>query len=245
MAKPKHITKNVVTSSVGEFQRLELKYVVPNNIVDVFVPHLENYMQYDPFSKEGFYDIFSVYFDTHDWQAFDAKMAGLPRRQKFRIRTYYPEPKLTEPVFLEVKEKRGQNVFKRRTPLPFEDVKKMLEGVALDTQNPVYNEWRHALIRNSLKPKLMNRYARLAFISEHYPGLRVTIDRDIQYAMTHEVRFDLPTRNMRWSQEKSVLELKFDRYVPQFMVDLIRQYNLTYEPVSKYCDSVISNYLLI
>lgn len=245
MAKPKQITKNVVTSSVGEFQRLEIKYVVSNNIIDAFIPHLENYMQPDPFSKDGFYQIYSVYFDTHDWQAFDAKMAGLPRRQKFRIRTYYPNPKPAEPVFLEVKEKRGMNIYKRRTPLPLKDVKKMLEGEKLDTQNPVYAEWRHALIRNSLKPKLLNNYARLAFESEHYPGLRVTIDRDIKYCMTHELQFDLPTRNVNWSHEKSVLELKFDRYVPQFMGDLIKQYNLSYEPVSKYCDSVISNYLLI
>ncbi|MCA9309502.1 VTC domain-containing protein, partial [Candidatus Saccharibacteria bacterium] len=82
----KHITKNIVTSSVSEFQRLEIKYLISNNIVDILIPDLLQHLEYDSYSINGEYDIFSVYFDTQDLQAFEAKMAGNNKRQKFRIR---------------------------------------------------------------------------------------------------------------------------------------------------------------
>src|SRR5699024_937134 len=116
--------------------------------------------------------------------------------QKFRIRSYYPNPTENDPVFLEIKEKRGQSIFKRRAAISMKDVGAMLSGQKLGTDNSVCDEWRSALIRNSLKPKIMNKYTRLAFVSSSFPGLRITIDKEVQYAMTSEVRFDLPTRNV-------------------------------------------------
>lgn len=241
----KHITKNIVTSSVSEFQRLEIKYLISNNIVDILIPDLLQHLEYDSYSINGEYDIFSVYFDTQDLQAFEAKMAGNNKRQKFRIRSYYPNPDPDENVFIEIKEKNNNSVFKRRAPLAMKHVEGLMNGQWLDNQNPVYDEWRYALVRNALKPVLMNSYQRSAFVSEHFPGLRITIDKNIRYTMTHEVAFDLPTRSVNWAHDYSVIEIKFDRYMPHFVDYLVKRYNLTSQPVSKYCDSVISHYLLI
>ncbi len=244
-SKQHPITKNIATSSLTVFQRQELKYFISNNLVDIIIPRLCTFMELDPFSADGFYEIYSVYFDTHDWQAYYAKLDGLQQRQKFRIRSYYAKPEESENVFLEVKEKNNLTIFKRRAPVTLKQARGLMGGELLKNENPVYNEWRYVLARNAIKPKLLNSYNRLAFISEHNPGLRVTIDKDISYCMTNEIRFDLPTRGTTWSHGKSVIEIKFDRYVPQFITDMIRDYQLTHEPVSKYCDSVISNYLLI
>jgi SPX domain protein involved in polyphosphate accumulation len=237
--------KNITTSSVTQFQRVELKYVISNNLVDILIPELLNHLGPDSFSKEGFYEIYSVYFDTQDYQAFYSKMDGNSHRKKYRIRSYYPNPKADEEVFLEVKEKSDNTVSKRRTPIPFGAIPDLQQGIASPKDTPVAREWRYALIKNSLKPKLLNSYRRMAFISEHFPGLRVTIDRDIKYSMTNTVDFDLPTRNVLWSHQYTIIEIKFDRYVPQFIVEMLRRHNLSKEPVSKYCNSVMSNYLLL
>lgn len=238
---------NVVTSSVNEYERIELKYMIPSNVVDIIVPTLLNYMVLDPFSKkaDGYYDIYTVYFDTFDWQAFYSKMDGNLHRQKFRIRSYNPTPKPNEPVFIEIKEKHGNTIFKRRAPLSVKNSKNLLHGMPLKTENPVYSEWKYNLARNTLRPRLLNTYKRLAFVSEYFPGLRVTIDRDIGYAMSGEIDFNVPTRKIEWSHDTCVIEIKFYKWAPQFIIDMLRQYNLTMEPVSKYCYSVMSNYLLI
>lgn len=238
------ITKNIATTRVAHFQRQELKYFIDNHIVDNLIPDLENFMQRDRFSINGPYEIHSVYYDTYDWQAFYSKMDGNERRQKFRIRSYIADPKSDQNVFVEVKEKNGNTVNKRRTPVFYADVKHLVRGEVIEKESPVVDEWRYAVLRNALKPKLLNSYTRMAYSSEHFPGLRVTIDQDLRYAMTDRLEFNIPTHVAFWANQKSVVEIKFDRYVPQFVLDLVRRYNLTQTPVSKYCDSVISHYLL-
>ena len=241
--KRQHIVvKNIVTSSLTKYERQELKYYVSNRIVDLVVAEISNFMQHDHYSQHGPYEIHSVYFDTSDWQAFYSKLDGNRHRQKFRVRSYTQNPKNNENVFLEIKEKKGGTVYKRRIPMIYKDVKQLIEDYSSEISSPVIDEWRYALIRNRIKPCLLNAYTREAFISEHYPGLRITIDRDLTYSMTNYMMFDLPLRHAYWSRDKSVIEVKFDRYVPQFVVDIILKYNFTQTPVSKYCECVISHF---
>lgn len=246
MVRSKHqrITKNIVTDYATRFQREELKFFIDNHLVDIFVPELLNFMNRDKYSQSGPYPIYSVYFDTIDWQAFYTKLDGNERRQKFRVRSYVAQPKPHDPVYLEIKEKQNGTVFKRRTNLDFKDAITLATGAPIEKDSPIIDEWRFALLRNSLRPKILNTYKRTAYHSEQFQGLRITIDQDMRYAMTHELAYTTPTRIGFWSDRKSVIEVKFDRYVPAFVVELIRKYNLTRTPVSKYCDSVISHFLL-
>lgn len=239
------ITKNVATSALAHFQRQELKFFVDNHIINALIPEFNAYIRRDRYSEHGPYEIHSVYFDTIDWQAFYTKIDGNKRRQKFRIRSYTIDPSEDDTVFIEIKEKYDGTVYKRRSPIPFREAKKVITGAKIDGGSSVVEEWRYAVLRNSIKPRLLNNYTRMAFSSEHFPGLRVTIDQNLTFAMTNKVEFTTLSRSAYWAHGKSVVEIKFDRYVPRFIIDIIRRYNLTQAPVSKYCDSVISHYLLL
>ena len=245
MKKQRSVTKNITTTVLSEYERQELKYFVPNKLIDILIPELLAYLEYDRFSQNGFYPIYTTYFDTRDWQAFDAKMAGIQHRQKFRIRSYYPNPTPNEKVFLEIKAKSDNTVYKVRTPITMDQIGKLQQGEKAPVKNALYDEWRYAIIRNRIRPRLINTYDRLAFESEHFPGLRITLDRNVGYCMTDQVDFTLSPHAVMWSSELSILEIKFDRYVPRFVVEILRRYNITLEPISKYCYSVMSNYLLI
>lgn len=237
--------KNVVLKDVARYNRKEYKYLVPNRVIDILIPDLLMHMHYDSFSKDGYYPIYSVYFDTIDLQTFSNKMAGLQHRRKFRVRSYHKDVQSNDPVFLEIKEKNTNIISKRRTPLSLAQIQNLItekENVLPDNQ--VVEEWRYELIKSSIKPTLLNSYKRLAFISDIYPGLRITIDRDISYTSTQSLDFNLPTKKVTWAHDKSVVEIKFDNFVPLFVVEMIRRYSLTSEPVSKYADSVISGYFL-
>lgn len=237
--------KNVVIKDDSKYNRKEYKYLVPNRIIDILIPDILMHMTYDSFSRNGYYPIYSVYFDTIDLQTFSNKMAGLQHRRKFRVRSYHPDVKPDEPVFLEVKEKNTNRIFKRRVPLSLEQVSDLtIKKEDILPGNSVVDEWRYELIKSNLKPSLLNYYKRLAFVSKMYPGLRITIDRDISYTQTQSVDFNLPTSKVSWAHDKSVVEIKFDNFVPLFVVDMIRRYSLSAEPVSKYADSVISGYSL-
>ncbi len=237
--------RNVVLKNADSFKRKEYKYMVPSNLIDVVIPDLLMHLDYDEFSKNGFYPIWSIYFDTYDLQMYSSKMAGLMHRRKLRIRTYQQSPDEDEPVFMEVKEKNGSRIYKKRFPLTLDKLDQFLKEKRLDDiDDPAYTDWRYALIKDCVKPQFLNFYRRLAFESDKYPGLRVTIDRDISYAPTNSIDFKTPLKKAYWSDRNSVIEIKFDEYVPLFIVEMIRRYSLTTIPISKYADSVISNFFL-
>jgi len=227
-----------------KFERMEVKYLIPNNIIDIIMVPLMEHMELEPYSKNGFQSISSIYFDTYDWQAFYAKMDGLEHRQKFRIRNYNTPPLDKDKVYIEIKEKFDSFIIKRRDLIPLIDIKEFVYNHKPLQVDEVTNDWRYNILRNAIKPKLLNRYDRLAFESPHYPGLRVTLDRNVQYAMIQEINFEEPTHNVLWGHTHSILEIKFVEFLPVFIVDIIRRNNLTREAISKYGYSVISNYLL-
>jgi SPX domain protein involved in polyphosphate accumulation len=237
--------KNVVLKDASKYNRKEYKYLVPNRILDILIPDLLMHMDYDEFSQNGYYPIYSIYFDTIDLQTFSNKMAGLQHRRKFRVRSYHPDIKSNDPLFLEIKEKNTNRIFKRRVPLDLHHIEDLIIKKRNVLQgNSIVEEWRYELIKSNLKPCLLNYYKRLAFVSKMYPGLRITIDRDISYARTQDLSFNLPTKKVSWAHSKSVVEVKFDNFIPLFVVDMIRRYGLVAEPVSKYADSIISGYSL-
>lgn len=239
-----HKIHNVVVGTVVEFQRQEFKFMLPNSLVDILVPELLSFMRYDNFSQEGPYGIHSIYFDTYDWQAFYAKMDGDLHRQKFRIRSYVAHPGEEENVFLEIKEKYNSTVYKRRYPVLLKDARRVADGESLGIKSRVLDQWRYSIIRDRIKPKLLNSYSRRAFMSDQYPGLRITIDQNLEYSLVNDIDFTQAEHKAYWSQGKSVIEVKFDKHVPRFVIDILRRHNLAQGPVSKYCDSVISHYLL-
>jgi SPX domain protein involved in polyphosphate accumulation len=247
LKKPRktRITRNISTNAKTTFQRQELKFMVPLNVLDLLIPEFERYFDYDSHSNGGYYDVHSVYFDTQDWQAFYNKLDGIVHRKKFRIRSYSARPLPHEKIFVEIKEKNNDTVFKRRLPMSMDEINDLMQGKPGVKRSILYDEWRYNVVRNAIKPRLLNSYRRLAFSSHDYPGLRVTLDRDVSYAITHEVVFDSPVRPVNRARNYCVMEIKFDRYVPQFIVDILRGHDLTRTPISKYCDSVISHYLLI
>lgn len=241
---PKKV-RNIVRSGGGSFDRKEYKFMIPNEIIDIVIPDLLRHLEYDEFSRHGFYPIWSVYFDTYDLQMYSSKMAGLMHRRKLRVRTYQSDPEDDEPVFLEVKEKNGSRIHKKRMPLTVQQLNDLITNKHLpDVDDPAYVDWRYALIKDGVRPHFLNYYKRQAFESESYPGLRITIDRDISYSPVSSVDFNLPLKKVYWAHTHSVIEIKFDVYLPLFIVEMIRRYNFTAIPISKYADSVISNFFL-
>ncbi|MEC3793611.1 VTC domain-containing protein, partial [Clostridioides difficile] len=80
-------------------------------------------------------------------------------------------------------------------------------------------------------------YNREAFI---YPvgNVRVTIDSDIKTSVNSVDLFnkDLPTISVI-DENMTVLEVKYDEFIPDFIKDLIQINKTTYTAVSKYASS--------
>ena len=73
----------------GKHDRYELKYAIPFSEYTAMRRRLRKIMKSDPHaSAEGFYRIRSIYFDNSDDKVLKEKIAGIEKREKFRIRYY-------------------------------------------------------------------------------------------------------------------------------------------------------------
>ncbi|MCA9343258.1 VTC domain-containing protein, partial [Candidatus Saccharibacteria bacterium] len=109
--------RNLASHTKMAFDRQEFKYLVPLSMVDHIIAQLDQIMVRDKFSKDDYYGVYSIYFDTHDWQAFYSKMDGNLHRKKLRLRSYSKNPEPNEKIFAEIKEKNDREILKRRVAI--------------------------------------------------------------------------------------------------------------------------------
>lgn len=245
----KHIEKTEVVESnasyVLDFQRFEFKYVMPSSYVDALIPDLLRYMDYDKHSKGDYYKLYSVYFDTINWDSYYEKIAGIEHRKKYRVRSYYPTLKEDDPVFIEVKEKEKDIILKRRKDIPYGKLDDFVNNRYYD-HDPILDEWRFHIMRENLRAKILIEYERLPFVPKGRQDIRVTIDRNLAYAMMKDrkINFGAKTKSVESMREHCVVEIKFKNFLPLWTHQLIQKYNMRNDAFSKFTESVIYNYKL-
>lgn len=145
--------------------------------------------------------IHSIYFDTPDWQAFQANQEGDPFRQKWRVRWYNHCAPVQAPT-LEIKYKQHALGYKKRIPLmPF----RLPQHAALQTQ--VEQHLPHL----ALRPVLLISYTRQYWLSA-CRRFRLTLDRQLRFAPPPlQNHFAYLTQD-----DALILELKYEQiHAPQ------------------------------
>jgi SPX domain protein involved in polyphosphate accumulation len=232
-------------------ERYELKYTVPPEMVEPISAFAEAYCfldKHSSLSPDGFYQVNSLYFDTPEYLFLRNRLGRLPNRFNMRVRSYGPRPKL--PYFLEVKQKKGDIIRKYRARIveadleraldPAEDVRGFLQSSG-EYENA--SHFRRLVQVHNAAPVAMTSYRRKAYVSHCDDYARVTFDIGLRYSAQREYRpLDLPDGlapsdvQTIYDEETSViLELKcYSQYVPLWMVDMIRAFQLRRRGFSKY-----------
>jgi hypothetical protein len=231
-------------------ERYELKYTIPYSMVDEISAFVEAYCFLDKYSEKSpdrFYKINSLYFDTPDFLFLRKRLAREHRRFNMRIRSYGDNPQL--PYFLEVKQKRGDIIKKLRAKVFNADLDAMLNGPVEDSflsgdkeapSRAAFLRLRH--IYNA-QPQVIVQYRRKAYISHYEDYARVTFDKELCYMEQHDYS-PVPVEGQMTSCDieneydpgcNLILELKcYTSYVPLWMVDCIRKFQLKRRGFSKF-----------
>jgi len=106
--------------AVRTFNRYELKYVADRRLVAAFRESIGSRVGRDPHGIEGFYPVWSRYYDTSDLTFYWQKIDGIRFRRKLRIRHYgAPDDLVPESrVWVEIKQRLNRVTQKRRVLLP-------------------------------------------------------------------------------------------------------------------------------
>lgn len=234
--------------------RYEFKYVLPadlrNTIVDLISPFAEPDPQAGDIGhgRRG-YQVHSLYFDTTRLGDYFERLDQAKVRNRLRVRTY-DSPDARRPLFLENKRKCGKMVIKHRfrlcdsqqwlkctEPQPWIFLKDAVNG----SNDYAASVFRQLVEGGRRHPVSSVRYEREAFVprASKQGGVRLTLDYDVR-ASNATTAHDIfaPSQVGLIPHEWIVMELKFQRFAPNWMHALRQKLALCAVPVSKFGLSV-------
>lgn len=224
------------------FNRRELKYLIPFDTYQSLVRDMMPYMRYDKFGDGyGRYNIVSLYFDTPQQTIYYETRNKLNFRQKLRLRVY-DQADLTSTSFLEVKQKFKNVVNKRRTLVTLQEAYDYIyqgKPIGESVSNPqIYKEIDHFKNLYDLRPEIVVSYDRQAFHGIYEDDLRVTYDYNLM-CRNDDLHIENGPQGTHFVDENLVvLEVKVSTSVPLWLTELLSDYGLQKQGVSKFCTSL-------
>lgn len=183
--------------------------------------------------ESGEYLVRSLYFDTPEDRALREKIDGVNEREKFRIRYYNANPAF---IRLEKKSKRNGLCYKAATCIDVQAASAIIDGDIewMKSQgDPLLIELYAKMTGQLLRPKVVVDYIREPFV--YRPGnVRITLDRQIRTGL-HVTRFlDKKLVTVPVGGISALLEVKYDAFIPRFIVDILQVENRRASAFSKY-----------
>ena len=164
-------------ASGSVFQRYELKYLLTREQQQRLQKVMQPYMKPD---NHGAATVRNLYFDTDTYLLIRRSIEKPVFKEKMRIRCY-ETASAQSTVFVELKRKYKQMVYKRRIAMPLEQAHAWVRGKADCAQeSQIAGEIAYFLaLYRTLQPTVFLSYKRQAFYARDGSQLRVTFDEDI------------------------------------------------------------------
>lgn len=145
------------------FQRYELKYLLTQEQKKKILQAMAPYMELDQYGRTT---IRNLYFDTGNYRLARHSIEKPSYKEKLRVRSYsQADPE--SPVFVELKKKYRNVVYKRRIALPEKEAMEWLQGGSCSQDVQISREVDYFLsYYRNLAPVVFLSYEREAFFSE-------------------------------------------------------------------------------
>ncbi len=217
-------------------ERHELKYFINPGDLALLRCRLKPVLKLDRHcaGPDRSYAIRSLYLDDVQDSAYYDKQMGVAHRDKYRIRIYNYSDQV---IFLERKRKQGDLIQKSSVRITRNLAERIIAGSCSGLEKTgvpllmdLYAEMRLHLMR----ARVIVDYDREAYVHPA-ENVRITFDKRVRSGLYSADLFGpaLPTvRAMPDGRE--VLEVKFDRYMPDFISALMRGVPMERSAISKY-----------
>jgi hypothetical protein len=233
-----------------EFTRYEFKYVLSPTLRREVEAELAQFVHLDPFvsaQEAQRYVVRSLYWDDTVHTAYHEKIDGMLRRSKFRLRTYSRDPAQGAPVFLEVKGRNNERVFKHRVPVAAAHAELTAAGDDLSAlvveraaASPVRDAFAFQVQRRRIRPLALIDYRRRPYISRFDPEFRLTFDEELSATATDRFIPRSTDSVRRLAPGETVMELKFRYHVPSWFHRIIQGNELRRRSYSKICAGMVA-----
>jgi hypothetical protein len=207
------------------YYRSECKYVISFGAKQALQARLEKILPKDENAQRLPYLVKSLYFDSAYDQALSQCLAGESGREKFRLRYYNNN---TGFIRLEKKVKEGQRGYKLSTQVSMDEARQLIQGdIAFikERDDQLLLDFALKSKLSLLRPRIVMDYLREAYVYQA-ENTRVTIDyRMRSYLCSGDYTqgfFDVDCPFIAEDHGKYLLEVKYDRYLPEIVHDLVQ-----------------------
>lgn len=216
--------------------RHEVKYRINGGTYHILRQRFAAVMQPDEHAKNGLYHVTSLYFDDVYRTAYKDKVNGALNRKKYRIRAYDFCPDI---INLEEKVKNNNVGYKKSVSLTKDEYAKMLAG---DTdflgdgrfEDTSAGDFFASDRAAHLRPAVIADYIREPFVCSA-GNVRITFDMKIAACING---FDIFDRSNIYENvmpdNDIVLEVKYDSFIPGYIMQMLTGISTMQESVSKY-----------
>ena len=216
--------------------RHELKYQINPADHHALRQRLRTVMKCDPHTgADGLYTIRSVYFDNYKDKALREKVYGVQKREKFRIRYYNDDFSY---ITLEKKIKHNDLCMKIDAHLTVEEYRRILQEPGawmLKNPQPLVRELYCKMKTQQLRPRVLVSYVREPYIYQA-GNVRVTFDSHIRTSLFERdfAEGTPPDISATDAPGDTILEVKFDAFLPEVIRGLLQVGTLRQQAFSKY-----------
>ena len=215
--------------------RHEYKYLCDNTQNAVLKMRAQGLLQLDRNALDtGYYHIRSLYFDTLDSQCYWENESGNDRRDKYRIRIYNADSKK---LILEKKSKERQMTSKISCFISEDICRQLMKNEPVQITEDMEETKKRLLLEMQLKgmrPAVIVEYQRFPYVEKN-GNVRITFDENISSSndINHFLEKKIITRPVLKAGQ-SVLEIKWDAFLPSYLKEHLRLETLQWTSYSKY-----------
>lgn len=216
--------------------RHENKYLideVQKNLLQMRLPHL---LKLDPYSyPSGYYIIRSLYFDDLDDRCYYENLAGIEKREKYRIRIYNNK---SDVIYLEKKSKLHGMTHKEKCRLSKWECKQFMKGVLPDRSeemSPIKRKLFTEMRMKEMRPVTIVEYTRIPYI--HKAGnVRITLDDNLKSSQEIDGFLEKGVIGRPvFPVGCGLLEVKWDEFLPVYINKFLDLETMQWSSFSKYC----------
>jgi len=214
------------------FKRYELKYMLMLEQKEQMLEAMLPYMELDKYERTT---IRNIYFDTDNYRLIRRSIERPAYKEKLRIRSY-AQATADSTVFVELKKKYENVVYKRRLPLCECDA---MAWVCRERACPVNTQISREIdyvidFYGSLKPTVFLSYEREAYYDKGGGDFRVTFDDNILCRQTDVSLCSTTYGAPILPEGKVLMELKCSGGIPLWMVEVLSRERIYKTSFSKY-----------
>ncbi len=214
------------------FKRYELKYMLTPAQKEKILGAMQPYMELDQYGRTT---IRNIYYDTDSYRLIRRSIEKPAYKEKLRVRSY-SRANVRSTVFVELKKKYKNIVYKRRLALSQLEATEWLSGNCSCPRNTqIAKEIEYFMeYYETLRPAVFLSYDREAFFSKNGSDFRITFDNTILCRQSDLSLGSEVSGVSILEPDKVLMEIKCAGGIPIWLTRLLSEQQLYKTSYSKY-----------